>query len=55
MDLIILNAFMHKDSSLAALRLNTFCKVEEKDECLQLGTAYTKGCSRTALSKHSSF
>lgn len=33
---------MYKNSSLAALRLNIFYKVEEKDESLQLGTAYTK-------------
>ena len=42
--LVVLNALMHRDLSLAALRLNIFCKVEEKDKCLQLDTAYTKGC-----------
>lgn len=35
---------MYKDLSLAALRLNIFCKVEEKDECLQLGAPYAKDC-----------
>lgn len=49
MGVIILNAFMYKNSSLAALKLNIFYKVEEKDECLQLGTAYRNGCYHTAL------
>lgn len=38
-----LSALMYKDLSLAALRLNMFCKVEEKGERLQLGAAYAKG------------